>query len=102
MSQLRTEPAPNRRPQLANQLKLVLACLLMIWLGAVVRRPFLIASHMAADNEKLEQRVMDLKMTNQILRKEAASLDTPVGMEREARRLGYVRKGEVPLVIPRE
>ena len=86
-----------RRP--AN-VKLILACLAMVWLGAVVRRPYLIAGQMEAENRRDERRVADLKKQNLELRKDIQALDTPQGMEREARRLGYVKQGEALLVVP--
>ncbi len=76
------------------------ACLLMAWLGIVVRRPYLVADGMMAENRTLEKQANEIKIRNQRLRKEVAALQTPQGMEREARRLGFVKKNEVPLVIP--
>ncbi len=91
---------PVRRPRTLN-VKMLCVCLAMVWLGAVVRRPYLIAAKMEAENRRDERRVMELKLLNQSLRKDVQALDTPAGMEREARRLGYVREGEALLVIPK-
>jgi hypothetical protein len=55
---------------------------------------------MRAENEKIERRIMDAKHENQRLRKEAAALKTDQGMEREARRLGYLKEGEARLIVP--
>jgi len=38
----------------------------------------------------------------QELRKEAAYLRTPQGMEKEARRNGFLRPGEAPLIVAEE
>src|SRR2546423_15661558 len=78
----------------------IVACLLACWLGIVAGRPFVLARQMRVENERIEQRNEEMKIETQELRKQAVSLRTDPGMEREARRLGYVRQGEVPLVIP--
>jgi hypothetical protein len=91
---------PERTARLLTNLKLMAVCFGLIWLGAVVRRPFLIAGRMAQDNQRLEERLLSLKLENQRLRRQAAVLETQAGMEREARRLGYLRQGEVPLIVP--
>src|SRR5882672_590559 len=90
----------ERTARLVTNLKLSAICIGLIWLGTAVRRPFLIASRMAQDNQRLEERLLSLKLENQRLRMQAAALETPPGMEREARRLGYLRAGEVPLIVP--
>ena len=78
-----------------------IACLAAVWVGAVVRRPFLLADNLEAENVVLEKRALTLQIENQSQKKELAALLTPQGKEREARRLGFVKKGEVPLFIPR-
>ncbi len=93
-------PARADRLRRPANFKLILACLAMVWLGTVVRRPYLIASKMEAENRLDERRMTDLKKQNVELRKQIQALDTPQGMEREARRLGYVKQGEALLVVP--
>lgn len=75
------------------------ACIALCWLGVVTRRPFIIAARMKADNEKLNQRVLAVKLHNQRLRRDVAALETDAGKEREARRLGYLKENEVPLIV---
>src|SRR5580765_6931914 len=91
---------PERTARLLTNLKLTAICMVLIWLGAIVRRPFLIAGRMAQENQRLEERLLSLKLENQRLRRQAATLETRAGMEREARHLGYLRQGEVPLIVP--
>jgi hypothetical protein len=89
-----------RRKRILTNCKLTLVCLGLIWIGAVLRKPFLIADRLRDDNTRLEKKAMDLKIDFQNKEKELVALEAPGGMEKEARRLGYVKKGEVLLVIP--
>ena len=66
----------------------------------VIRRPYLIGDQIAAENQKLERQLKDGQVRVDHQREELASLQTPQGMEREARRLGYLKPNEVPLFIP--
>jgi hypothetical protein len=88
------------RKRILTNVKLSLVCVGLVWMGAILRKPFLIAERMNADNVRLEKKAMDLKIEFQNKEKQFASLDAPGGMEREARKLGYVKKGEVLLIIP--
>ncbi len=94
------DPRSKQRQRMRTGFALACACLVMVWLGAVMNVPYRMAARMDADNERLEHRNADLRMKNQELRRHAAELATDSGMEREARKLGYVRKGEEPLVVP--
>src|SRR6266699_1987959 len=98
-SSTRTEGRPLKQRILTN-VKLTLICLFLIWMGAVLRKPFLIADRMRDDNNRLERKAMDLKIDFQTKEKDLASLEAAGGMEKEARKLGYVKKGEFLLVIP--
>lgn len=79
---------------------LIAVCLLSGWIGAAAGRPFVIARQMREDNARRERKIADIRMETQRLRKEVAALETEPGREREARRLGYVKQGEVRLLIP--
>ena len=52
------------------------------------------------ESDQLETNIQDMKLKNQELQKESASLRTDAGMELEARKMGYIKKGEVMLYIP--
>jgi hypothetical protein len=78
---------------------MIAACIALCWLGTVTRRPFIIAARIKAENDKLNQRVLTVKLKNQRLRRDVAALETDAGKEREARRLGYLKENEVPLII---
>ena len=90
----------ERKKHLFTNLKLAVFCLALIWMGAILRKPFLIAQRMNEDNTRLEMKAMDLKIDFQNKEKALVSLEAPGGMEKEARRLGYVKKGESLLIIP--
>jgi cell division protein FtsB len=92
---------PARRPsRILKALLALVFCLAVGWLGAVAARPFVLAARMRAENAKIEREILAMKQENQNLRKSIAALNTDAGREREARRLGYVRVGEVRLLIP--
>ncbi|MGC8668127.1 MAG: FtsB family cell division protein [Chthonomonadales bacterium] len=78
------------------------ACAGMAWMGVVVHRPYAIAGRMEAENRLLAEHNHQLELENQRLAHRIRQLQTDAGMEREARKLGYVRKGEQPLIIPSE
>jgi cell division protein FtsB len=101
MGQNGAAPRARRAGRLALYLKTGVVCALLIQLFLVIRRPYLAAARMAADNAQVERRMLQSRLEVQRLRKRARALDTPQGMEREARRLGYVKPGEVPLIIPK-
>jgi hypothetical protein len=75
-------------------------CLFMGWMGVLVRGPYLEADKMAAGNQQVERRMLAKEIDLQRKQKELRALQTDAGMEREARRMGYVKPGEVLLVIP--
>lgn len=73
---------------------------LMFWAGKAVIRPFIIAHEINTENNRLQSKILAEEKANQELRKNVAAMSSSQGIEREARRLGYLRKGEVALVIP--
>jgi hypothetical protein len=76
------------------------AIALLGWFGSAFARPFLKAGAMARENERLEKQSFELAIKQQDLRKQHALINTDSGMEREARRRGYMKANEVPLIIP--
>jgi DNA repair exonuclease SbcCD ATPase subunit len=78
------------------QMALVLG---MIHLGVQTGERWMRAQEMRRENARIERRLLEVQQENQRLRREAQALQTPNGMEREARRLGYLRPGEVPLIV---
>ena len=89
-----------RKPRPLFFVAAVAALALLAWLGTSFARPFLMAADMAKENERLEKQSMEMQTQQQELRKEHAILNTDAGMEREARRKGYLKPDEVPLIVP--
>lgn len=96
--------APRRRPSRSRRLLAGLAvlggCLVAGWALHVAAQPYVKAYRMRAENAQIERQILAMRQELQGLRKSVAALGTPQGMEREARRLGYLRPGEIPLIIP--
>jgi len=98
---MRPPTTPPRSPWLLSKPALFLACLLTTLLGMATREQFNKVARMKAENRRIEHRIQLTEQEIQELRKAVAALETPQGMEREARRQGFVKKGEVPLILPR-
>lgn len=94
------DPRPRWRLLVRNGSALACACLAMVWLGTVTAGQYRTAARLDREAELLERWNADHILRNQELRRHAAELATDAGMEREARKLGYVRKGEVRLRVP--
>ena len=94
--------APGKKPVLRGQRWLVaLACAIVLaWPMVTFCRQYREFFAMRAENEHMRREILALKAEQQRLRKEQAALQTPEGMEREARRLGYLRPGEARLSVP--
>jgi hypothetical protein len=93
-------PKGFRKPRPLFFAAVIAACVLIGWLGVSFARPFLLAADMSRENARLEKRSLDLKFELQRLRKRNAFVKTDAGMELEARRKGYVKPDERPLIIP--
>ncbi len=78
----------------------LLACLGSVWLGLKAAYPFVTASHWRAANDDIERQVMRYRIQNQRDEREIRMLDTPQGIMRAARQLGYVDPNERPLRVP--
>lgn len=77
----------------------VLGCLLLVWIVTGAVRPFMVARRMQEEYVQSQRRVAALKQETQALRRSVESMETPEGLESEARRGGWVRPGEVPIVF---
>ena len=81
---------------------------MLIWLvlcgvlifGCFSIKPILEAIQINRENARTKQQIANLLIQNQQLMKSVALMRTPMGMEIQARKLGYVRKGEHPLIVP--
>ena len=78
----------------------MLACVGSAWLGLKAAYPFVTAAHWRAANDDIERRVRRYRIQNQRDEREIRMLDTPQGIMRAARQIGYVDPGERPLRVP--
>lgn len=52
--------------------------------------------------QRLQSELANLRSQNERMQDEVNRLSTPGGMEREAREQGWIKKGEEPVIIPKE
>ncbi|CEK17573.1 Septum formation initiator [Chthonomonas calidirosea] len=95
----------NTSPQvkagkLLPALMLLLFCVLCTWLGLMASAPYSSAKQWHEANEKLYQQLQTLRLQNQRRELELQALQTPAGIERAARELGYLRPNEYTLRLP--
>lgn len=89
-----------RRPRMLFFVVLGTSIAALGWLGSVFVQPFMKAADMARENERLEKQSMEAEIRRQYLRKDHAAIQTDAGMEREARKRGYIKANEAHLIIP--
>ena len=71
-------------------------------MGVVLSRafePYSMRYRQKKETRALLEQLADLNEQNHSLKRQIENLRSGVGLEQEARRLGYIRKGEVPLQI---
>ncbi|MCL5103263.1 MAG: septum formation initiator family protein [Armatimonadetes bacterium] len=79
----------------------VAATVVALLLGKVVR-PFRLYDTETRATRQLEHDLQTLRMENALLERRIKYLQTPKGAAQAARKLGWVRPGEVTLVLPPE
>ena len=106
-------PPHRRRPKrsvwrktLWPMLKLSLVALVAIVMGVMVGnkilRPFKLYSRESRETGQLASQLTTLKKQNTVLERQIAFLRTPRGSAEAARKLGWVKPGEITLVLPPE
>jgi cell division protein FtsB len=102
MHKMRVTLGHDSRPRIRVSLLAcgLIVCPLSMWQGAVAARPFVFASEMRAQNDRLYKQVLQYKLQNQRTERSIRMLERPQGIEREARKLGYVKPNEQRLRIP--
>jgi hypothetical protein len=80
----------------------ILVCLAFGWQGVQAAHPFLLAGRLRADNDQAEREILHLRLENQRAIKEIKALETPEGIQRAARKLGWVLPNEQKLRIPQD
>jgi len=85
-------------------LALASAAAVICIVGTVVSkaaRPYLISHAESKEISEINRQIAEANAENRALKKEIAYLSTPEGKEAEARKLGWVKAGEVAIVIER-
>ncbi|MDH7601580.1 MAG: septum formation initiator family protein [Armatimonadota bacterium] len=94
---------PNRR-WIRNLMKLVLyvsvAAVVTRFAIAKVNRPLQLLKEQMHESAVLTEQLQRLKAENKVLRRRLIYIRDKRGAAQEARRLGYVKPGEVLLVLP--
>ncbi len=62
-------------------------------------RPYLISYGESRESSEIKRQIAEVYAENKALKKEIPHLLSPEGMEAEARKLGWVKKGEVAIVV---
>jgi len=91
---------PLRARKLLSALAILLFCALCTWLGLVASAPYSSAKQWHEANERLYRQLQTLRLQNQRREVELQALQTPAGIERAARELGYLRPNEYLLRLP--
>lgn len=97
----------KRRSKFGRYLRmfLMLACLALAFL--IVRamvmkaaRPYLISYNESKERSEIQKQIAQAEAENRGLKRDIIYLDTAEGKEAEARKLGWVKTGEVAVVVP--
>lgn len=91
-------PMPTERVLLL--FALIVACILMIAVGVWAAQPYRDAAKTGEKNAVLEAELLRTTRKAEAARRDSSLLQSPVGIMYEAQLLGYVRQGQVPLIIP--
>lgn len=100
---------PRRKSKAGRwfRILLMLACFALVGFIAkamIVKavRPWWIDHNEKKESVQLQQQIDKAKAENRAIKRDIAYLDTPEGKIAEARRLGWVKQGEVAVVVPNE
>lgn len=77
-----------------------LTCIGFTWIGMRASGAYFAARDMRKENDQIEQRYLKLRQQNERIEREVKAFQTPTGIVRAARRLGWVNPGEVHLHVP--
>jgi hypothetical protein len=77
-----------------------LTCLAFTWIGVRASGAYFTARDKRQVNDQIERRYLKMQLQNQRIEREVKAFQTPTGIARAARRLGWVRQGEVHLRVP--
>lgn len=91
----------RRSPRrLLTLLCIPLTCLAFTWIGVRASGAYFTARDMRKVNDAIEHRYLTLRQQNDRIERDVKAFQTPAGIVRAARRLGWVNSGEVHLHVP--
>ncbi len=94
------------RKSFARLLLAILVAAVALWLDSSfvskILRPFRLVSVEKREHARIVGDYQALKKQNAALRRQLHYLQTPEGIAQEARKQGYVKPGEVSIVLPEE
>jgi cell division protein FtsB len=71
-----------------------------VYLGIETAKPYVLARTLQDDNAELRTRIAETRANNQRMKRDIKAIESGQGLESRARRDGYIRQGEAPLIIP--
>ncbi len=80
-------------------LALVVMAVVVVGLVAKIARPYREIKIQLASRAATARQINMITAENRMLRRRKTYLQTPEGMAQEARKMGYVRPGEIPIVV---
>ena len=79
---------------------LSLAILIVRAVAMKAARPYVISYNESKERSDIQQQIAQAKAENRALKADIIHFGTPEGKEAEARKLGWVKEGEVAVVVP--
>lgn len=93
----------SRRPHYTRMIVIVLSITgILLGVGAVIgkgAKPYLVGHTEGREIEQINRQIAQEEARRIDLNKQIEYLQTPAGMESEARKLGWVKEGEVAVVV---
>lgn len=94
--------SPKLRKAARTAVVLAIGAFILLAVGAVIAkaaRPYLITYNEAREIEQIKRQIAEAEAENKALREDIAYLQTKRGKEVEARKLGWVKKGEIAVIV---
>lgn len=98
-SKRRRSRRPNYRRTIVNVLTIAAAILVVGAVAYKVAKPYRVAHTEGREIEQINRQIAHEEALRKDLNKQIDYLQTPAGMESEARKLGWVKEGEVAVVV---
>ena len=89
-------------PGLRKAAWIVIVGFILARLAVTGATPYLTRLRVSRETEQCQRKLDAVRKENERLQSEVSFLSSPNGLEAEARRMGYVRKGEIALIMTPE